>query len=93
MRPYFCKEEIMNAWTITVHEDSTGRREQILIYPETPYVSTNTTLYPERLSAPTGCVVALAGDRVTVYQDKETAETKERDAITRLFDDQGNRLR
>ncbi len=82
----------MNNWTITVHEDSTERREQILVCFDAPYVSTKTALKPERLTAPTGCVVSIAGDRVAVYQDETTAKEKERDAITRLFDDQGKRL-
>ena len=90
--PITSREEIMHAWTIIVHEDSTGRREKILICSDAPYVDMSTNLHPERISAPEGKIVALAGYRVAVYSSEKTAKTKERDASTRLFDDQGNRL-
>ena len=82
----------MADWNITIHEDSTDRREQILVCPDAPYISSYTTLIPNRLTAPKDQVVALVGDRVAVYPDETTAKTKERDAITRLFDDQGHCL-
>ncbi len=80
------------AWTIVVHEDSTARSERITVSPEVPYLSALTGLRPERVSAPVGKVVTVCGDRINVFPNAQEAEKHETDSVTRLFDDQGQRL-